>query len=276
MSGPAATPLKIKEHGGWFAAGAGWQAALEKLSDGAFKLFVYLSLGAERSSGCFVFRQRDLARALRRSRRSIGTYLGELEEEQVCRIRRSPNQHAPGLLEIADDYWPYERTDPLQSAKSAQTLYVEAIGQMLLERPAVRCSYSGSDRRLAAGWFHQGIELDDVQQAILLGCGRKYISWLNGAPPGQPIGSLHYFSSVLEEVAASHLSAQYRAFNRMQVLRLEQRWLDTEENRNRKGEACLGKVFPGRTAENQEKRDDVDPLTGGITLVKGWGNNLGD
>ena len=93
--------LKIKSDNGWFAATAGWQAAVEKLSDGAFKLFVHISLGADRSTGRFLFRQQDVARALRKSRRSIGTYLQELEERQVCRVRRSPNQHAPGVLEIA-------------------------------------------------------------------------------------------------------------------------------------------------------------------------------
>ena len=172
--------LKIKGDNGWFAAAAGWQAALEKLSDGAFKLFVHISLGAERSTGRFLFRQQDLARALRKSRRSIGTYLQELEERQVCRVRRS-------------------------STRSAQTLYVEAIGEMLLERPCIRCRYSTSDRRLAAQWFQQGIELEDVRQSVFLGCGRKYVSWLNGLP-GQPIGSLHYFSSVLQEVTSSQLS----------------------------------------------------------------------
>ena len=264
MSAPAATSLKIKGHSGWFAAAANWQAALQKLSDGAFKLFVHISLGAERSTGRLLFRQRDLARALRKSRRSIGTYLQELEEKQVCRLGRCPNQHAPGVLEIADQYWPYQRslsTDSLSSTRSAQTLYVEAIGEMLLERPCIRCLYSASDRRLAARWFQQGVELEDIRQAILLGCGRKYAGWLNGAP-GQPIGSLHYFSPVLQEVTTSQPSARYWAFNRIQVLRLERRWLDTENDCNQKGEACLGKLFPSTTAQNQQKRDDVDPQLG--------------
>ena len=101
---------------------------------------------------------------------------------------------------------------------------------MLLERPCIRCRYSTSDRRLAAQWFQQGIELEDVRQSVFLGCGRKYVSWLNGLP-GQPIGSLHYFSSVLQEVTSSQLSARYRTFNQMQMLRLERRNL-------------LGKTFP--------------------------------
>ena len=40
--------LKVKGDNGRFAA-AGWQAALEKLSDGAFKLFAHISL-----EGCTV------------------------------------------------------------------------------------------------------------------------------------------------------------------------------------------------------------------------------
>ncbi len=96
--------------------------------------------------------------------------------------------------------------------------------QMLLSRPCVSCRYLAADRQLAAQWFQQEVPLDDIEQAILLGCGRKYVAWLNGGQ-GQPIGSLHYFSPILEEVAVSPLSDAYRAFNRWQVWRLEQRWL---------------------------------------------------
>ena len=80
MSFPS-TLLKIKRGEGWFAADRSWQSASHKLSDGAFKLFVYVSLAAERSTGRFVFRQGELAKALNKSRRSIGKYLRELEEK---------------------------------------------------------------------------------------------------------------------------------------------------------------------------------------------------
>ena len=62
MSTFPSTRLKIKSGDGWFAADRSWQSAAQKLSDGAFKLFVYLSLGAERSTGRFVFRQGALVR----------------------------------------------------------------------------------------------------------------------------------------------------------------------------------------------------------------------
>ena len=232
MSPFPSTRLKIKGGDGWFAADRSWQSAAQKLSDGAFKLFVYVSLGAQRSTGRFVFRQGDLGKALNKSRRSIGKYLRELEEKQLCQISLSSNQHATGTLRIRDDYWPYERspgTDVLDSTRSAQKLYVEALEQMLLTRLCISCRYSSSDRQLAAQWFQQEVPLDDIDQAIHLGCGRKYVSWLNGGQ-GQPIGSLHYFTPVLEEVAASPLSDAYRAFNRWQVWRLEQRWLRAQKD----------------------------------------------
>ncbi|MFQ5738117.1 MAG: hypothetical protein ACE5JX_03840 [Acidobacteriota bacterium] len=92
---------------------------------------------------------------------------------------------------------------------------------------------------------------------MLLGCGRKYVSWLNGAQ-GQPIGSLHYFIPILEEVNAGHLSVQYRAFNRMQVQRLEKRWLSTQKNaQTLKEESAWENFSQPKPIKFEEKRDDV-------------------
>jgi hypothetical protein len=44
-------PLVIKNPRGWFAAGIEVQKAMNLLSDGAFKLFMYLCLNARRDSG---------------------------------------------------------------------------------------------------------------------------------------------------------------------------------------------------------------------------------
>ncbi len=88
----------------------------------------------------------------------------------------------------------------------------------------MRHVHSAADSRLAGSWHAAGVALDDVEQAILLGCGRKYVSWLNGGG-GEPIGSLNYFVPILQEVQQNSLSAQYREFNRIQVGKLEKRWL---------------------------------------------------
>jgi hypothetical protein len=43
--------MKLKDPSGWFAAGPRMLQALHLLSDGAFKLFAYISLTASRSTG---------------------------------------------------------------------------------------------------------------------------------------------------------------------------------------------------------------------------------
>ncbi len=83
------------------------------------------------------------------------------------------------LGEAGACFWPYQRspeTDLLDSTRSTQKLYVEALEQMLLTRSCVSYRYSAADRQLAAQWFQQEVPLDDIEQAILLGCGRKYVS----------------------------------------------------------------------------------------------------
>lgn len=272
---PPKNTLRLKEATGWFAAGAAFEKALTLLSDGAFKLFVYICMNAERRTGRLVFRQAELARALGKSRRSIGVYLHELQARGICGVASPANQHAAGVLEISEEYWPYvtepitgpveshssregdeksrfrerERVDsqkvsrewstrhdlhvprhsdtpknPGAAQSSRETAYVEAIGKMFLSRPCVRFRYSSADRQLARQWFEQGLELASVEQTILLGCGRKYVSWLNGLD-GEPIASLHYFTSILDEISKVDLSSEYQLFNRSQVDRLEKKWL---------------------------------------------------
>jgi hypothetical protein len=55
--------VRLKRASGWFAAGREWQRALGVLSDGGFKLFVYVSLEAERDTRRLSFQQRALAQA---------------------------------------------------------------------------------------------------------------------------------------------------------------------------------------------------------------------
>ena len=126
---------------------------------------------------------------------------------------------------------------------------------MLLTRPCVRCRYSAADRQLAAQWFQQEVPLDNIEQAILLGCGRKYVSWLNGGQ-GQPIGSLHYFSPILEEVAVSPLSDSYRAFNRWQVWRLEQRCLRAQKDPQTSQEETAWENF-SQAKPTKPERDEM-------------------
>src|SRR6516164_11049762 len=100
---------KLKHPTGWFAAGQEVIRASGILSDGAFRLYIHLCLSADRSTGRLRARHADLAGALRKSRRSVVTYLEELRTLDVCTIRSAVNQHAVGEIEICDAFWPYER-----------------------------------------------------------------------------------------------------------------------------------------------------------------------
>jgi len=55
--------LTLKHPAGFFAAGCEMQDALGLLSDGAFKIFVYVCLNADRRSAQLRFRMAELARA---------------------------------------------------------------------------------------------------------------------------------------------------------------------------------------------------------------------
>ena len=101
--------LALKHSTGWFAAGREMEQALALLSDGAFKLYVYVCLHAERSSGRLRFRHSELAHSLGRSPRSITSYLNELRRQGVCQVQAAANQHQRGSIEIADRFWPYHK-----------------------------------------------------------------------------------------------------------------------------------------------------------------------
>jgi len=91
--------LSLKEATGWFAAGDAFRKALVLLSDGAFRLFAYLCLEADRPTGRLRATHKELATALKKSKRIIGTYVAELEAGGVCHVRPGKNQFAGTIFE---------------------------------------------------------------------------------------------------------------------------------------------------------------------------------
>jgi hypothetical protein len=214
---------KLKHPTGWFAAGREVVRASGVLSDGAFRLYIHLCLSADRSTGCLRTRQADLAKALRKSRRSVVTYLEEMRALNVCAIRPAVNQHAVGEIEICDAFWPYERMAPAQ-ATNAQASYTEQVRRLFQARRCVESPFSPADQKLAAGFFQQRIGLEQIETALLLGCARKYVAMLNGKISG-PITSLGYFQAVVDEIGKLQISADYTKYLRQRVARLEEQWL---------------------------------------------------
>ena len=75
--------LTLKRPSGFFAAGCEMREALTLLSDGAFKIYVYVCLHADRRTAQLRFRMAELAHATGHSTRSLTSYLEELRPKLV-------------------------------------------------------------------------------------------------------------------------------------------------------------------------------------------------
>jgi len=217
------TGLKLKALSGWFAAGASFKRALSMLSDGAFKLFAYISMESDRGTGRYQATQTDLASVLGKSRRIINKYIAELEREGICKVTVGRNQYARSTFEILDDYWPYDRQESVEDANRKQNAYVAAVRDSFL---AIECGsgrFNISDEKTAAELEKRGIPLNLVQDAILVGTCRKYVSWLNNGP-SEPIASLAYFAPVITEIQEQPLPAGYTDHLRATLHRLAKTW----------------------------------------------------
>jgi hypothetical protein len=218
--------MKLKHAHGWFAAGPEMARAMTLLSDGAFKLFVYLCLQADRETGRLAVNDRDLTVRLHKSRRSIVSYLDEIETHGVCQIESALNQHRRGQIEICDAFWPYHKM-PTAAASADLAVYVQQIRKLLAARPGVEISFTAADEKLAATLWAEQIPLEQIERAIVLACTRKHVSWCNGQVSG-PITSLQYFRDPIEEVAHTQVGADYYRYLEFRLKPLETQWLKTQ------------------------------------------------
>ena len=217
--------ITLKNRTGWFAAGREVARALPLLSDGAFKLYVYICLHANRATGRLSASQADLAKALRKDGQSIGGYLQELERENVCCCRNGPNPQSAREIEVTDGFWPYTRAEA-RLPQEAQHAYLNEIRRLLTAWSCVECSFTAADEKLGTQLFQQGISIEQIGRAILLGCARKYITWLDGKTSG-PITALGYFRNAIVEVGEVGSTASgYWDYLLPRVKRFEKQWLD--------------------------------------------------
>lgn len=221
--------MKLKDSTGWFAADRRMLHALHLLSDGAFKLFVYISLTADRATGRLRVAQGVLARAMGKSRGSIASYLDELSERGVCLITPGANQHQAGEIEISDSFWPYHKETAISAEESC---FVEEVRSRLLKYPIVRSSFGAADQKLAGELFRKGVSLEQLGRALLLGLTRKYVSSLNSLSTS-PIYSLSYFLPLLDEVAQTETSDRYWEYLRRRLDDLNSAWLDRSRSSHR-------------------------------------------
>jgi hypothetical protein len=214
--------IRIKEPAGWFVAGEGFRRALVVLSDGAFKLFTYLSLHADRRTGRLGATHKELAATLNKSKRIIGTYAAELEAKEVCRICPGKNQFAATVFEISDLYWPYHRLSSCLESSTAEA-YVETVRERFEDLGCTSGKLGAAGIETARQLQRRAIPLELVLDAMLLGACRKVDSWLNGGP-SDPIHSMSYFEPLIAEIQTKPLPAGYSNHLRNQLQRLLKKW----------------------------------------------------
>ena len=211
----AAPQFRLKQPTGWFAAGHEVDDALSLLSDGAFRLFMWLCLHASRSRGSVRASTSGLTRTLGRREEQIAAALDELVRQRVCIL------YIDGVIEIADRFWPYQRIcDSVPVTDLAG--YIGEVKRLFLQRRCVRSIFTAADEQLAAELHRMGIPIIDVERAILLGCLRKYAAVFNNGG-GTPITSLHYFRNLLNE-AGKNISPDYWSYVADKIRRFEQHW----------------------------------------------------
>jgi DNA-binding Lrp family transcriptional regulator len=218
--------MEIK-HSSWFAAGPEVQGALLLLSDGAFRLYFYICLNAGRRTGRLSMSYLDLANKLGRSRRSIAAHFDELRREGICRLDTAANQHHRTAIEVCDEFWPYTKVNSsIQPSESGQ--YLARIKAFLSKRTCVQSTFSAADERTVANLFAGQVRVDLVEQAIALGCCRKYVSLLNGTDSG-PIFSFAYFRDVIEEVQDPEIPSGYWNYIMPELEHLEKKWIEERD-----------------------------------------------
>src|SRR5260370_15841127 len=147
--------LRLKQPTGWFAAGREVAQALRLLSDGAFKLFMWICLNADRGLGAIRIKPDEIAPVLGQTEAQIRANLRDLFQAEI-------GQSTPdGAIQIADRFWPYERAPTGQQAEKLAP-YISQLKRAFLDRRCVRSAFTAADEKIAIELYHAGVSITDV------------------------------------------------------------------------------------------------------------------
>ena len=206
--------MQLKSATGWFAAGREMEEALLLLSDSAFRVFMWICLRAQRSTGSLHVNAAQLAHLLGKTPPDILCDLQEMVRVRVCDV-------ANDQVVIQDRFWPYQRRPADTNGASA---YVASVRRAFLGHACVVSAFTAADEKLARDWERWAIPIETVKRAILLGVARKYTTSLNRGA-ASPITSLEYFAGIVSEIEDLPTSSDYWAYlaRKVQTLQAEYR-----------------------------------------------------
>jgi hypothetical protein len=220
--------LSLKDATGWFAAGDAFRKALALLSDGAFRLFAYLCIEADRRSGRLQATHKELSAALGKSKRAIGTYVAELEAGGICHVKTGKNQFTGTIFEICDSYWPYRRAGNAVESPEQKT-YVESVRECFLALGCGSGKFGAAEAAAARGMQNRGIPLAVIEEAMLMGACRKYTSWFEGRAL-EPIRGLSYFEPLIAEIQEKPFPPGYSSYLRGKVRQFAESWNESTKS----------------------------------------------
>ena len=96
----------------------------------------------------------------------------------------------------------------METGKSDLKQYVEQLLELYRRTPGTLGRVRREDRRLARQLQEQGVSLSTLEEVFTLAAARRCLRALD-APPLNPIRSLHYFVSIIEEVSEKALPGGY-------------------------------------------------------------------
>ncbi len=259
MPDKANSKLQLKKPGGWFPAGDGFLQAMKVLSDGSFKLFVFLCLNADRQTASLQSSYARLANGIGKSRHTTEVYAAELKDKGFCTVVSSHITYVGSIFRIADKYWPFV-TSGNGSTPDEEESYVGSVRKRFVTLGCTTGRFSPPDEQLARDLEQKAIPLAVVEDAMLIGACRKYVSWLNSGPSA-PIASLHYFEPIIEEVMERPFPTGYRDYMRLQVDKLARLYAERVT-----GDGNPDRGLSAVSAEHEDpalhrRRDDDDDST---------------
>jgi hypothetical protein len=210
--------LQLKKATGWFPAGDGFLKAMRVLPDGPFKLFVFLCMNADRQTASCQSSYERLAAGIGKCRHTAEAYVADLKAKGVCTVVTSRVPYVGSTIRITDEYWPFV-TPGNGSAPDDGESYVNSVRRLFTTLSCTSGRFGPSEERVAEDFARKGLPLQVIEDAILVGACRKYVSWLNSGPSA-PIASLHYFEAIIEEVQDRPFPPGYREYMRGQVEKL--------------------------------------------------------
>ena len=102
------------------------------------------------------------------------------------------------------------------SLPDPEASYVASVVTLYLEMPDTPMRVSASDQWLARHFHQDGVPLETVETALLLGSLRRLIRPAD-APRLTPIRSLAYFRPVIEELQENPAPENYREYLRLKL-----------------------------------------------------------